>query len=277
MEWLTQIFDFRAFLLLALVFIPLEQLLPERADQKFFRRGWLNDLVYALFNGILIRVGLMVVIVAIVIASNWIIPAAFKAAVASQPVWLQAIELIVLADLGFYAMHRLFHAVPLLWRFHAVHHSIEEMDWLAGHRVHPVDQILTKAASMVPCFALGFSEWAIVIYFAIYSWHSVLLHANTRLSFGPLRWLIASPAFHHWHHANQREAYDKNFAAQLAIWDVIFKTSHMPKGGELPDRYGVDDPVPATYVDQLIYPFRDDSRRTDTPSAGAPLPQANAE
>jgi len=271
MEFLAQFFDFRAFLLLALVFIPLEQLLPERADQKVFRRGWLNDLVYVLFNGILIRVGLLIVIVAIVMLSDWIIPAGFKAAVAAQPIWLQAGELIILADLGFYGMHRLFHAVPLLWRFHAVHHSIEEMDWLAGHRVHPVDQILTKAASMVPCFALGFSEWAIAIYFIIYSWHSVLLHANTRLSFGPLRWLIASPAFHHWHHANQREAYDKNFAAQLPLWDLIFKTSHMP-AGEVPERYGVDDPVPATYIEQLVYPFRDDPRRAD-----APLPPAQAD
>jgi sterol desaturase/sphingolipid hydroxylase (fatty acid hydroxylase superfamily) len=76
-----------------------------------------------------------------------------------------------------------------------------------------------------------------------------------RLNFGPLRWLIASPEFHHWHHANQREAYNTNYAGQLSILDKLFGTMYMPKG-QIPEKYGVDDPVPNTYILHLLYPFK---------------------
>jgi sterol desaturase/sphingolipid hydroxylase (fatty acid hydroxylase superfamily) len=108
---------------------------------------------------------------------------------------------------------------------------------------------------VLPLYALGFSGAAIGIFSAIYFWHSLLLHANVRLSFGPLRWLIASPEFHHWHHANQREAYNMNYAGQLAFLDKLFGTMYMPEG-QMPAKYGVDDPVPHTYVPQLRYPFK---------------------
>ncbi|TIU26733.1 MAG: sterol desaturase family protein, partial [Mesorhizobium sp.] len=147
-------------------------------------------------------------------------------AVSSQPLWLQLIEIIVIADVGLYWAHRAFHAVPFLWRFHAIHHSIEELDWLAGHRIHPVDQILTKSVSLVPVFLLGFSNSAIALFALIFQAHALLLHANVRLNIGPIRWLIASPQFHHWHHANERAAYDKNFAAQLSFIDKLFGTMY---------------------------------------------------
>ena len=106
-----------------------------------------------------------------------------------------------------------------------------------------------------PCGRLlGFNGTAVGIYGAIYIWHSFVLHANVRLPIGPLRWIIASPEFHHWHHANQPEAYNKNYAGQLALLDVLFGTARMPKG-ELPSKYGVDDPVPDSYLAHLAYPF----------------------
>lgn len=105
----------------------------------------------------------MVVGAAMLLAQRFV-PEALTAAVQSQPVWLQAIEALLIADIGFYLAHRAFHAVPFLWRLHAIHHSIEEMDRLAAHRVQPVDQILTKSASFLPLFALGFSAEAVLIY-----------------------------------------------------------------------------------------------------------------
>jgi sterol desaturase/sphingolipid hydroxylase (fatty acid hydroxylase superfamily) len=135
-----------------------------------------------------------------------------------------------------------------------VHHSIEEMDWLASYRIHPIDQILTKTASFVPIFLLGFSVEPILIFAVIYQWQVLLIHSNVRIGFGILNWIIASPQFHHWHHANCPEAIDKNFAAQLSIWDLVFGTLHLPRG-RVPERYGTDEPVPRSYVAQLIYPF----------------------
>ena len=268
MDLLANIFEFKSFLLAALIFLPLEHLLPLHRDQKIFRRGWLNDLTHAVLTGLMVRTALLLEIVAIIALSDMFVPAGFKDMVAGQPLLLQVIELILLADLGFYAMHRLFHAVPFLWRFHAIHHSIEEMDWLAAHRVHPLDQILTKGASMIPCFAFGFSTWTIIIFFAIYQWQSLLLHSNVKLNFGPLRWLIASPEFHHWHHGKEHEAHDKNFAGQLPFWDVVFGTLHMPRGRG-PVSFGITDPVPQTYAAQLLYPFRGNASAAD-PSNSLP-------
>jgi sterol desaturase/sphingolipid hydroxylase (fatty acid hydroxylase superfamily) len=163
--------------------------------------------------------------------------------------------MIVIGDIGFYCAHRAFHTVPWLWKFHQIHHSIEELDWLAAARVHPIDQILTKGASLLPIFALGFSEVAIGMYLMLYYWQSFLIHANLRIRFGPLRWLLASPEFHHWHHSNHREARNKNFAGQLPLLDLLLGTLHMPRG-KVPQRYGIDEPVPRTYVSQLLHPFQ---------------------
>ncbi|MET2825853.1 sterol desaturase family protein [Mesorhizobium shangrilense] len=250
---MSNLIDFKAILVIALIFLPLERLLPLHAEQSPTRRHWLNDVVYLVFNGILIKTGLLVVIGVAMLAAHRLVPDSLTAAIQSQPVWLQAIEVLLIADTGFYLAHRTFHAVPFLWRFHSIHHSIEEMDWLAAHRVHPVDQILTKSASFLPVFALGFSSSAILIFTLVYQWQSLLIHSNTRIRFGPLKWLLASPQFHHWHHANQREAYDKNFAGQLPFLDMLGGTLFMPD--RMPEKYGVDDPVPHLYHQQLAYPF----------------------
>jgi sterol desaturase/sphingolipid hydroxylase (fatty acid hydroxylase superfamily) len=265
---LLTFFDLRGFLLVAIIFVPLERLLAMHPGQQVFRKWWWNDLLYVVFNRFLITAGLGVLIVAVIALAHWLVPAGVQEAVAGQPAWLQVIEIIVLADLGFYSAHRMFHSVPWLWKFHAIHHSIEELDWLAAARVHPIDQIITTGASVLPLFALGFATVPIGIFSAIYFWHSVLVHANVRLNFGPLRWLIASPEFHHWHHANERAAYNMNYAGQLAFLDKLFGTMYMP-AGRTPEKYGVDEPVPHTYLPHLVYPFK--RRRSRRLAAGEAL------
>lgn len=260
--------DFGRLLLLAAVFVPLERLFALHSGQRILRRQWFNDVVYFALNGSIIGLGTTILAISTIVAAQALVPESFQQAVAGQPYWLQTLEVILLADLGFYAAHFAFHKVPFLWKFHAVHHSIEELDWLAAHRVHPVDQILTKSASLLPIFAAGFSTEAIATFAVIYGWHSILLHANVRLNIGPLRWLVASPQFHHWHHANQPEAFDKNFAGQLAILDVIFRTAYLPSGA-VPVRYGTDDPVPDSYLRQLLYPFQSASPRNDAAGTAA--------
>jgi sterol desaturase/sphingolipid hydroxylase (fatty acid hydroxylase superfamily) len=241
-------------LLAAAVFLPIERLIALR-PRKVLRRQWRVDVAHMIASGVLIRLGGYAVLVVALQASDVAVPGSWRAAVAGQPGWLQFIEVVLLADLGFYLAHRLFHAVPALWRIHSVHHSIEEMDWLAAHRVHPLDQIFTKTVSLLPVFALGFEAAPVAAFTVLYQWQSLLVHANVRMDFGPLRWVLASPHFHHWHHANERQAWDRNFAGQLPLWDVIFGTLYMPRG-RMPERYGTDAPVPETYVGQLAYPFR---------------------
>jgi len=251
---LAELFNIKGAVIAALIFIPLERVLAMHR-QKVFRRGWGNDVIYFLFNGVVIKLGLGALLAGAMVLAGWLVPQSIRTAVISQPIWLQAVQVLILADLGFYVVHRLFHSIPWLWRFHQIHHSIEELDWLAGVRVHPVDQILTKGGSLVPVFALGFSETAIVIFAVLYQWQSMLIHANLRIPFGPLRWLLASPEFHHWHHSNDRVVRDKNFAGQLPFLDAVFGTLHMPRG-QIPVTYGIDEPVPSTYATQLLHPFR---------------------
>jgi sterol desaturase/sphingolipid hydroxylase (fatty acid hydroxylase superfamily) len=257
--------DFKQLLLVVLIFVPLERLLALRTEQKILRPAWVIDLTHLLASGLLIKLGLGLTLAAIIAGAELMVPAAWRAAVAAQPHWLQLVEILVLADLGFYLAHRAFHAVPFLWRIHSVHHSIETMDWLAAHRVHPIDQIATKSASYLPVFALGFALEPILVFAVLYQWHSLLLHANTRIGFGPLRWVVASPHFHHWHHANAPEARDKNFAGQFSLLDLVFGTLHMPRG-RAPERYGIDGAMPPTYLGQLAHPFTRADRAEPAPA-----------
>jgi sterol desaturase/sphingolipid hydroxylase (fatty acid hydroxylase superfamily) len=276
-EWL----NLKGVLIACLIFIPLERLLAMHPLQRIFRRGFWNDLIYLFVNGWLIKLGILIIIAGTMVVFAWLIPPPVRASVAGQPYWLQIIEVILIADLGFYFVHRAFHAVPLLWRFHQIHHSIEELDWLAAARVHPVDQIATKGISLLPIFALGFSEAAIAAFALLYQWQSILLHSNISIHFGPLRWLIASPDFHHWHHSKESVARDKNFAGQLSLLDVLFGTAHMPRD-QAPSQYGIDEPLPSTYVPQLLHPFKGGlGRRTqaawgDDSSVPRPTPSKTA-
>ncbi|MDG4895312.1 sterol desaturase family protein [Mesorhizobium sp. WSM4976] len=262
-----EILNLKGLLITALIFVPIEHLFALRPNQKILRKAFFNDLIYAVFNNAPITIGLIATISAATKALSWLVPEFVSLAISSQPLWLQVVEIVLIADIGFYFAHRAFHAIPVLWNFHAIHHSIEDLDWLAGHRIHPVDQVLTKSASFIPVYLLGFTGESIAIFALIFHAHALLLHANVRLRIGPLRWLIASPQFHHWHHANERTAYNKNFAGQLSFLDVIFGTMYLP-GKTVPERYGVDDPIPTNYIEQLAYPLVPKRKNSEAPSSG---------
>jgi sterol desaturase/sphingolipid hydroxylase (fatty acid hydroxylase superfamily) len=159
------------------------------------------------------------------------------------------------ADFTQYWVHRTFHAVPLLWRFHAIHHSAEEMDWLAGSRLHLVDVILTRGLTYVPIFVLGFSNAALLVYVFLVAAQATFIHANVRWQFRPVRRLIATPAFHHWHHSADREAVDKNFSVHTPIWDILFRTYYLPE--RWPTGYGLGGgrTIPSGWMKQLVYPM----------------------
>ncbi len=176
--------------------------------------------------------------------------------IASLPLVVQVPALLLVADFTQYWIHRSFHASTLLWPFHAIHHSIEEMDWLAGSRLHLVDVIVTRGLTYVPIFVLGFSETALIVYVFLVAAQATFIHANVRWEFRSVRRLIATPVFHHWHHSSDRDALDKNFAVHTPIWDILFGTYYLPD--RWPTVYGLHNrhDVPARWVTQLLYPFR---------------------
>jgi sterol desaturase/sphingolipid hydroxylase (fatty acid hydroxylase superfamily) len=261
--------DFELLIAAALILAPLERLLPMQR-QRTFREGLTTDLLHFAVSGFLIRGGTAVLIGLLSVAVSAVDPFRFAVAIQAQPVWLQFCELLLLSDLGFYLAHRTVHAVPWLWRFHAVHHSSETLDWLSTFRVHPIDQIFNSTIIALPWVLLPFSPVAVVSYALCYQWQAMLLHSNIRLKLGIFDRLIATPNYHHWHHADQAEAYDKNFGGQLVIWDALFGTAHRTPAS--PARYGTSDEISRSYIGQIVNPFRSmfrnmsDTRPSDSKS-----------
>ena len=246
--------------LLALLFVPLERLFPHRAGQSAFRPEWTTDGVYFLVSHALVQALSFLILLPATTLGRVFHPAGVQAAVRAQPALLQFLEIVLLADLAQYAIHRAFHRVGFLWRFHAVHHSSRDLDWLAGSRLHLVDAVATRALVLVPLSLLGFAEGALHAYLVFVSFHAVFIHANVRFRLAALEPFLVTPRFHHWHHAAEPEARDRNFAVHLPWLDRLLGTAHFPKEA-WPARYGLaGEAVPGGYLGQLAYPFRSAGR-----------------
>lgn len=237
---------------IALVFVPLELLIPSRRPPTFSWRRTLTDILHVSVGGLLIRLGSLAVIALIFERTGSL------GVGTSLPLWLQIPLVLLTADFMLWLAHRITHAVPWLWQFHRIHHSSRHLDWLAAYRVHPVDQIIDSTFMALPSLLLGFSPLALLLYSVMYQWHSILLHSNVRMSLGPLERVIATPRFHHWHHADQPEAYDRNFGGQLVIWDRLFGTAFDPAldvPGRYPERFGVSEPPNENFLVHILAPF----------------------
>ena len=255
-SWLGLDFFVLNLMLYSVVFIPLERLFALRADQPVFRRQWAVDLTYFFVNSLLIEVLTILTLTPALILFDWARVGALTMAIGSLPLVVQVPALLLVADFTQYWVHRAFHVVPFLWRFHAIHHSIEQMDWLAGSRLHLADVIVTRGLTYVPIFVLGFSQAALMVYVFLVAVQATFIHANVRWQFRALRRLVATPAFHHWHHSAEREAVNRNFAVHTPIWDMAFGTYFLPD--RWPSAYGLSDrrAIPGRWVTQLIHPFR---------------------
>lgn len=254
-------------LLGAAVLGTIERLRPAIAGRPWLRRGLRTDLAYWFFTPLVTRwiTRLAVIATVLLLAARAGVPldrahvSAFAAgsgrALRGLPTWAQALTVLMLGDLLGYGMHRLFHG-RRLWRFHAVHHSSREVDWLSSVRLHPVNDVVMKLAQVVPFVLLGFNTMVVAAYAPFLTFHALLLHANVTWTFGPLRYVVSSPAFHRWHHTTEAEGLDKNFAGLFPFIDMIFRTFYLPPGRQ-PERFGiVDDDVPDGILRQLAHPFR---------------------
>lgn len=176
---------------------------------------------------------------------------------------------LVITDVACYWLHRIFHG-KRLWRFHAIHHSSEHLDWISSARFHPVNILLGSAFVEVCLMLAGFSPLALAYLAPFNIVMNAFVHANLNWTLGPFRYVIATPVFHRWHHTAADAGGEKNFAPTFPVVDVIFGTFYMPKG-QLPESYGVDDKdVPEDFVDHMLYPFRKPQPRP----AAAPAEEA---
>jgi lathosterol oxidase len=239
-------------LLTALVFVPLERAWPLRGEQRVLRAEWNTDLAWFAASHLGVQLLAVLVVAPATALAGWIALPWLRAATAALPLGLQVPLAVLVADLAQYGVHRAFHRVPWLWRFHRVHHSVATMDWLAGSRLHLVDIVATRGAVLAVLLACGFSSATLGIYLAWVGFHAVFVHANFAARLAWLEPWLATPRYHHWHHAADPAARDKNFAVHLPLIDRLFGTQHLPPG-VWPERYGLlGEAVPQGFWRQLF-------------------------
>lgn len=238
------------------LFIPLERLFAHRAEQHVFRPEWREDLFYFLVSSLLVQLLTFFTylpartILAVTPLTE------LRAWVGALPFVVQFAGIMFLTDFVQYWVHRVFHVVPWLWRFHSVHHSARSLDWMAGARMHVLEIIALRGATVIPMFVLGFSASAVNLYILVVYLYATFVHANLNWRFPIVERFLVTPRFHHWHHGIEREAIDVNFAIHFPLLDRVFGTYYLPKD-QWPQGYGnAGHPVPLGYLAQLKYPFQ---------------------
>lgn len=243
-------------LISTIIFIPIELFLPKRKEQSKFHPEWRTDLIYFVISHLLIQITGVLVQLPAALAFKDIGLEGLQSAVQSIHFIPQLFLALLVSDLFQYTGHYIFHKIPYLWRFHSVHHSTQHLDWLAGSRTHFVDLIAVRAISFVPIYVCGFSYSVFATYIVIVSFQAVLAHSNTRINFGWFKYIFVTPQFHHWHHSDNPDAYDKNFAIHFPFIDMIFGT-YYPMGEEWPESTGLGDvEFPKGFLKQFVQPFK---------------------
>jgi sterol desaturase/sphingolipid hydroxylase (fatty acid hydroxylase superfamily) len=241
-------------IMLFVLVVPFEKLFP-RHPQRLRRPGLETDLLYGLAGRVLAVIGLVVGGALGVLSLLWVPGLLLRPVVALLPSPLKAVAGFLLFDALVYWAHRLSHEVPFLWRFHVIHHSSKQMDWVSGVRAHPLDGLVV-APVFVFLISAGFSPKLSGAFVIVQLVVGLFLHANVRWRWRPLHRIVITPEFHHWHHANEPDAHNTNYSTFLPVWDLVFGTYFMP-ADRRPQVYGAGDRIPDSLTAQLWLPLRD--------------------
>ena len=236
------------------IFIPLEKAFAQK-PLKVLRPEWRTDLTYYLVSHLLITFFLLFTNAVQTYLFGWAHFPAVTEFAQGLPVWVQFLACVFIADFFQAVTHLAYHQVPWLWKFHSIHHSSKNLDWLAGSRTHFVEALLTRSAVIVPLYVINFSEAALNAYVVLVGIQAVFVHANVRWDFGFLKYVIVTPQYHHWHHSDDRAYANTNFAVHLPLIDMLLGTFKLPDK-MWPDSYGVfSKEPPKGFLRQLVYPF----------------------
>lgn len=203
-----------------------ERLAPRRRRTFALRQRWAGNLGLMAADTIVLRTVPAITAVgvaALAHAKGW----GLLGAIVSLPTWLDVVVSVIVLDLAIYFQHRLFHAVPALWRLHRVHHTDPELDVTTGVRFHPVEMLLSLGFKAVVIAGLGPPVAAVLLFEVLLNAGSLFSHANLRLPApvdGLLRALLVTPDMHRVHHSSDPVETDSNFGFTLSWWDRLFGT-----------------------------------------------------
>ncbi|MGB2087957.1 MAG: sterol desaturase family protein [Psychroflexus salarius] len=254
-------------LALSVLVLLFEIVLPWRKGQKVLRKGFWLDVFYIFFNFFLfsligynalsnIGVNLFNDVLAWIGISNIV-----AIELQSMPVWSQLLIMFVVADFIQWFVHVQLHKQPWLWKFHKVHHSVQEMGFAAHFRFHFMETIIYKSVQYIPLAMIGFGieQFFVVHMFSVFIGH--LNHANLPWNYGWLGYIFNNPKMHIWHHSKalpDSHSYGMNFGISLSIWDYIFKTAYIPKEGKnIKLGFEKVEDYPQDFFGQLIQPFKE--------------------
>jgi sterol desaturase/sphingolipid hydroxylase (fatty acid hydroxylase superfamily) len=245
------VIDSTFFLVFSMVlFVPVELLLPARKAHRAPVSDWLHFWA----NSVIVPLSALTLMAFIGGTVRASLPSAFTGGLGRWPLGEQLLLTVILAELWSYWAHRIAHAVPFLWRFHQVHHSIEHMTWVSALRQHPFDAIWIMAGANIPAFAMGVDLRPLASFIFIERCYTILLHSNIDFSYGWCDRIFASTRFHHWHHDRGLEGRDKNFAGMFSLLDWLFGT-YQPTEKSV-QVMGLDrKSPPPNYWSQLLWPF----------------------
>lgn len=246
--------------LLMAIFIPLERLFSLHR-QRIFRKGFGADVAYYFLTGVLPKLLFTLPLSLLAGGLHRVYPNAFYEAIARLPSMVRLFAAVVVGEVGYYWAHRLAHEIPFLWRFHAIHHSPEEIDWLVNTRSHPVDALFTRLCGQLPLYFLGLAQpagqsldWVpffMPMFGAIWGF---FIHSNVGWRLGWLEHLVSTPGFHHWHHTNDGpDVINKNYSTLFPWVDKLFGTFYLPQ--EWPGSYGIDEKMPDDLGRQILRPL----------------------
>ena len=258
---------FWGLLLISLLVWGLELLFPWRKQQGVFRKDFGLDVFYMFFNFFLFalvingvfgglqlffqKLGITLTSLTLFEIKNW----AFG---------VQLFVFFVLLDFLQWLTHILLHKIPFLWKFHQVHHSVKEMGFAAHFRYHWMENVLYKPFKTLGVMVLGGFEpdqAYLVHFFAILIGH--LNHANVKISWGPLKYILNNPIMHLYHHAYElpKGKFGVNFGISLSLWDYLFKTHYVPEAsGTIKLGFSIDEPVPNGFLTQALHGFKNFSK-----------------
>lgn len=176
------------------------------------------------------------------------------------PMWAQVILGVYAAEFGLYWAHRAGHEIPLIWRFHAIHHSVEKLWFLNTGRFHFVDSLFSIVLGLAILLAMGAPMEVVKWLSAVTAFIGMLTHCNVEMRFGPLSYIFNTPGLHRWHHSKDLKEGNRNYCENVILWDQVFGTFYNADYRP-PADIGMGDYLPKKFSYQIIWPFLTDKMK----------------